>query len=205
MTKALLATALAAVALLAGGGCAVRETPRRGFVDGFATPDGNLRRVVLEPLPARDLGRYRAVFVEPVQVRAADLTPDEAATLQAVFREALRQRLGATRRLAASARPDALRVRAAVTAVVRSDAPLNPLTDGAFSLTFLNGGAAAEAEALDPRTGERVAALVLADERRLARPFGDYARAGHARAVLEDLAADFALLIAPPATEVARR
>jgi hypothetical protein len=194
MIRLAVPAALAAILLM--GGCATQAVPETRFLqdrNGFAVVDGNARRLVFAPT-GRDLSAYRSVMIESVQIPASSLTPEESAFLASMFQDALMQALGTTRMLTTTPMPGTLRVRAAITAVTPNNVPLNVILS-TVGVPLLNGGAAAEAEALDATTGERVAALVLADERRFSGLLGYYARTGHARAVLGDFANDFAAIL----------
>ncbi|MFT5050377.1 MAG: hypothetical protein ACI8QZ_001778 [Chlamydiales bacterium] len=121
---------------------------------------------------ALDAGGYDAVLVEPavwVPSPADDFEPSEAkmAWLLEEFSDCLKKGLGEDFEVVDEARPGALRVRPALTAINPQNVPLNLITV-LLVLPVDMGGISGEIEVLDALTGERVLAI---SARREGNPF----------------------------------
>jgi hypothetical protein len=195
----LLACGVLAMSLAA---CASQALTNTGFLRSYGDlqpipSDANLlqaRAAVQRPVPGA-LAQYASVLIEPVVVTAPGLDDEQAGALAAALQQALTTEIGRTWPLAQQGGAGVLRVRAAITGVTKSNVVLNVITTAAAA-PLSNGGAAGEAEIVDARTGQRVAALTWADVKRLSDPLGYYSETGHARALMSDFGAEIANLIA---------
>lgn len=191
--------AILAFASLAG--CAEQQTTRTGFLDAptpvTASPlatDPEDAKALSYAADAERLSGYRRFTIEPVAFRrgpAVPERPDPAVVdaLAVAYRAALVEALVARGYAPATPTGDeagTLRVRAAITGFERANPALNALTALAVFVPVTAGGAASEAEIVDARTGERLAALAAHDNGTplLGGPQNYVLEHGHARAAL---------------------
>jgi len=191
--------ALLTAASLAG--CAGQQTTRTGFLEApagaTAAPleaDPQDAKARSYAAPAERLVGYRQFSIEPVAFRRGPAVPErpEPAVVDALavgYRAALAEALVARGYAPAAPGSDeagTLRVRAAITGFERVNPALNALTALAVFVPVTAGGAASEAEILDARTGERLAALAAHDNGNplLGGPHNYVLEHGHARAAL---------------------
>lgn len=148
--RASLAAALLAIACGWLAGCANQQPTQSGFLSDYRS----LRQVdtfgkVLERRPTPStLARYSSVYIEPVVNRLpAEIAPADAAKLAELTASALKAELGKQWTIVSSPAPGAIRVRSALTAVRKSNPPVN-LVLTAVAVPLINGGLSAEAEFL---------------------------------------------------------
>ncbi len=182
-------------------GCATQQSTESGFLGdygGLRSPpaEANLGSGQIKAQrPDRQLlARYDRLIVEPVTVSANDLDPEQAKALTTALSQSLASELGKGWAITDQPSPATLRVRVAVTKVTQASVPLNILTTTLIG-PLSNGGAAGEAEILDAQTGQRLAALTWADQRRFSDIAGYYSATGHARGLMPYFAASIAKLI----------
>jgi hypothetical protein len=197
-----LVPALSALLLVAG--CRSQGMPEATFITDRAELRRSTERdrtLVAAPPADVDRAAYTRVIVEPVEVLARGVDAEAAGQVAAALRDALAENFGRSRQLVDGPGPGTLRVRVAVT-------DITPVSPGEIALNVVgtvllgpvaNGGAAVEGEVTDAMTGRRIAALVVADERRFSALSGYYSRTGHARSVVEAFAAELAGLVPPGA------
>lgn len=190
--------------LLLASGCRSQGLPETtSLADRAALRPSAERARTLVAAPPADLDRaaYTRVIVEPVGVLARGVDAEAAGQVAAALRDALAENFGRSRQLVDGPGPGTLRVRVAVTDITTvSPAEIALNVVGTVLLgPVANGGAAVEGEVTDAMTGRRIAALVVADERRFSALSGYYSRTGHARSVVEAFAAELAGLVPPGA------
>lgn len=204
--RSVLAAGLGA-ALVAG--CASGPAPRSGFLGDYA----GLERVgrsdsLLEQRPPADFraADFRAVMIEPAEIRIDALSDADRAGLAEAFREALVERIGGALPIVDRAGPGVLRVRTAIVDARKANVPVNVVTS-LLAVPLSRGGVAAEAEVLDGGTGRRIAALSWSRRgAKLTQPGLSYTRLGEARAGLRAFAKRLADLFAPvPGKDPQRR
>jgi hypothetical protein len=126
MTSRVLALIVAACALPALAGCASSGPPTSGFLKDYSRlqprdDDPNRLSYVKEGL---DLAGYRAIIVDPVQVRPfsvevqREATPEKLAWLAADLRDVIARHIGEHYPIASQTGTDVLRLRMALTDVV---------------------------------------------------------------------------------------
>jgi hypothetical protein len=188
---------LAVVFALLLSACANQKPTRSGFLNQYEDlqpRDGGGR--ILSTARAADLQRFSTFVLGPVALQVMDEGVDRTALDQVAkaLREAVREQLAKERREVAEPSGDTLGIKLAITAVTRS----RPVLNVAMTLVgppLFNGGLSIEAEAIDARSGARVAAMAWADEGRI-NPIGYYTEYGHPRALTRDFARDFGQLLA---------
>ncbi len=183
------------------GGCATQQSTQSGFIGDYANlttvsaeaglGEGRIKAQRPEP---HILARYDRVILEPIFVKASQLDADQVKAITSTLSQALFSELGKQWTLTDRPGPTALRLRVAVTDVTQASVPLNVLTTALVG-PMSNGGAAGEAEVLDSQSGQRLAALTWADQRRFSEVTGFYSATGHARSLMPNFAATVARLI----------
>lgn len=159
---------------------AVRHVKTSGFLGDYSQlrPGGSGEPALIYRRPAAGSG-YAKLLIDPVVAYAGQdnrlhkLSPEDRQALLDYFHAALREQLGQDFALVETAGPDTLRLRVALTdargskilldtlsTVVPAGLAISALQRVALGRTATSGRAAIEAEALDSRTGERLAALV---------------------------------------------
>lgn len=181
-----LALLLLASALACAGTRQLREAPpESGFLSDYSklAPGGDDRAKLLYVKPGLSLATYRAVFLEPVQLRAAandsdlaKLSPEDRKMLADRLQTALHDALAQDWTLAPAPGPNTLRIRAALTeakgsivvldtvaTVIPQVRLLATVTGLAADTSATVGKATGELEVLDGASGEQLMAAV--DER----------------------------------------
>lgn len=188
-----------AAALLATA-CAATPAPRSGFIGDYSRlePVRSSDSLLEErPAPGFDLTRYRAIVIEPTEIRAEGLRQTDQQMLAQVFREALLEQLDGSLPVVETAGPDVLRVRSAIIEARRANVAVNAITS-LLAAPVSRGGVAAEAEVLDGGTGKRIAALAWSRRGAKIAEIGlSYTRLGDARSGLRAFAVRLADLFAP--------
>jgi len=156
------------------------ELPATGFLSDYSGLESISSTSYRYVNPKYDLGNYAAFIIDPVEVRLRDSAKanvtswDDLEKLRAYMRsalvDALIPRYSATDR---EAGPGVARIRIALTNVEKS-AP------------FKLGSVSMEAEILDSRTGEQIAALIESQEKGV--PFYGYDPWSGAKAAMDDWA-----------------
>jgi len=180
-------------------GCAVQAPSPTGFLGDRAElrPDkyGNTGLLWYERA-GFDWKQYKRVMLDPViislhpQAQNRGLAPDELKKLADEFRDIVVAELGADYPVTSESGADVLRIRAAITDVVPANPALNALTTAVAFVPMDMGGASLEAEFLDSRTGERLAAMA---ETKRGTPIdlkGGFTELGHARSAMKQWARD---------------
>lgn len=208
LTGFVLCSALSAI-LLVPLGCASQRPTQSGFISDYSSLQsegpkqqlGGAKIRAARPSEAI-LSPYTAVFVEPSEVTAADLTAEQRSAISADLNQALRTKLGQRWQLNLAPGPGILRVRTAVTSVTKAKVALNVATS-MIAAPLFNGGASGEAEIVDSVSGARIAALTWADQRRISDPLGFYNPIKHARGLMPKFADEIASLVSagPPASD----
>ncbi|QYU67276.1 DUF3313 domain-containing protein [Leptolyngbya sp. 15MV] len=180
--------------------CNSIEPTRSGFLEDYASlrPDpANGERLIQVAATDQDWARYRTVVIDAPRIMAPGLDAAAAADLATLLRDALRQEFGRDRGVisATEATTETLRVRVAVTRVMRPIVALNVVLT-AVTGPLDNGGAAAEAEILDAASNRRLLAISHAGVGRL-DVVGYYSATHHARAELRRFAATLAATTRP--------
>jgi hypothetical protein len=146
---------------LSVGACAAGPATRSGFLqnyDGLVAPGPDDSLIAQHPPCSFQLGSHDTVMIEPPQVLGFEPQDVDADRLRTVFAESLAQEFGQSLRLVQVAGPGTLRIRAAITDARKANVPLNILSQ-LLIWPVSRGGVSAEAEVIDVRRGERVAAL----------------------------------------------
>lgn len=189
------------VALLLAG-CATQVPTQSGFLGTYGDlreatgPELGAARVARVAPSQAALVRYRSIYIDPVVVSAPDLDPEQQMSVRKAAEDALRAELGKSWPLAVSPdQPGTLRLRTAVTAVTKAMVPLNVALT-AVGVPLSNGGVSTEMEAIDAKSGSRIAAMTWASEKRFSDPVGFYIQTAHARGLMPDFAKDVAALLA---------
>jgi len=185
-------------AALALGGCATQAVTRSGFLGGYdqmLPESAESRNLVQRPAPGV-LAGYDAVYVDPVEVRVGTKEDEAAMAEVAVLAtEALRKELAVDWTIADSPGGDrTLRVHTALTAVRTSNPALNIVLFVILPVPLDNGGLSAESEFVDAVSGQRVGAIVWADQG-LWEPTGYFSPYGHPRQLTNDLAKSVAAVL----------
>lgn len=187
---------LATCALLSA--CAESVATRSGFLSNYsAMQPVNGSDGLLQQAPAADFdaNRYTSVFVEPAVVMSKGVKPEDAKQLASVFEDALRNQLGAGRRIVHRPGPGTLHVRAAIIKSSEADVDLNIVTS-ILAIPLSEGSMAAEAEVIDGGNGMRVAAMSWTRDGGELTDIGlDYTRLGHARSGLRAFAVKLVKLV----------
>lgn len=196
MTRAVFAALALACALAA---CANQKPTQSGFMQDYAAlrPSPEDKNLLLSPVNPSQLGGFTAVYLEPAVLRLS--SEEDPASMKEIVRltnAALLKEVGALWPVAAAPGPGVLTVRAAITHVTRSKPWFN-VAMAVVAPPLFNGGLSAEAEFVDPQTGQRLGALSWADEGQFS-PGGYFRQYGHARA----LTSDFAKTVAKALTRV---
>ena len=189
-----------AMLILALGACSTQRLPDRLALaprEHVQPQAGNDRRLAMLPRAGTDMTAWSGIWIDTVEVAVPELTAEESELVGSTLREALATELGKARNVAAGPGPGVLRIRAVITSVTTSHVTMNAVLTAAILVPLLNGGAAAEIVAEDSVSGEALAALVAADERRFSQQLDYFRRTGHARAVLTAFAGEFADIIDP--------
>ena len=126
----------------------------------------------------------------------ARLSNSEALAIRNALAAALQTELARDRQIVTSPAADTLRVRYAIVEVETSNVALNALTTAVFGAVDY-GSLALEAEVIDARTGDRVAAMTWARGAKATNVLGAYSPTGNARALAPNFAERLALLISP--------
>lgn len=171
-------------------GCAATPATRSGFLGDYSklvAADARDRILVQRP-EVSVLLRYEGFMVEAPVVQDPSLDEAEARRLAAVFTEALTVELGLRLRPAIARGAGVLVVRSAITGARRSNVALNVATS-LIGAPLSAGGVSAEAEVVDSRTGQRIAALSWSRRGDAFRDIGQaYASLGQARKGLREFA-----------------
>jgi hypothetical protein len=160
---------LAAVALLTLAACSSGPsasdpkiaTTESGFLRDYSRLQPSPRHPTTRYEQAASFSSYTSFIVDPVVVlpgettRGVPIDGADAAALADALRSELSDALALRNRLASAPGPNVGRIRAAITAVARSD------RSGSARATI--GGAAVEAEFVDSITNKRIAAVVESD------------------------------------------
>lgn len=181
------------------GGCATGlQASQSGFLQDYSALRPNPTEPERLSFRAEDAqwSQYRSFIVEPVEVRAGDLSTADSQALAQALRQSLSESFAQERRATDVVGPDTLRIRAAVTEVVHPNRALNLVTSLALG-PVSRGAAAGEAEIVDGRTGRRLAAISWAGDGGIAETLGFYTNTGHARAALRRFADETAALARP--------
>lgn len=186
----------AAIATVTLGGCATGlDASRSGFLQDYEAlrSDPNEPDRMSYSAPAVDWGRYETFVIERVEVRSEDLSQEDRTALATALQTALSESFGRDRLATGTPGPGTLRVRAAVTDIVKPNRALNVITGLAFG-PVSRGAAAGEAEILDATTGRRLAAISWAGDGAIVEFIGFYTGTGHARTALRRFADETAAL-----------
>jgi len=182
----------AALLVLAAGllaGCANQQPTQSGFLSDYRSlrPVDTFGKILEQRPSPSTLARYSSVYVEPVANRLpAEIAPADAARLAELTASALKAELGKQWTIVSSPGPGAIRVRSALTAVRKSNPPVN-LVLTAVAVPLINGGLSAEAEFLAGAPPRRIGGISWADEGRL-NPLGYYSELEHPRELTYDFA-----------------
>jgi hypothetical protein len=200
--------AICALALVVTS-CAAGPAPRTGFLSDYSglEPVGSSDSLLEQRPPADfDPSRYRAVFIEPTEVRVDGLTDEDKAKLADAFRDALIERLNGALPLADQTGPGVMRVRTAIVEARKANVAANAVSSLILPIPLTRGGVAAEAEVLDGATGVRIAALSWSRRGAKVTEVGlSYTRLGEARSGLRSFAKRLADLFSPPATATGQK
>jgi hypothetical protein len=178
-------------------GCAVQAPSPTGFLSdlGELRPDkyGNAG-LLWHERAGFDWKQYKRVMLDPVviyphaQAQNRGLAPDALKKLADEFRDIVVAELGTDYPVTSESGADVLRIRAAITDVVPANPALNILTTAVAVMPMDMSGASLEAEFLDSRTGERLAAMA---ERKRGTPTdlkGGFTELGHVRSAMKQWA-----------------
>jgi hypothetical protein len=128
------------------------------------------------------------VIYPHAQAQNRGLAPDALKKLADEFRDIVVAELGTDYPVTSESGADVLRIRAAITDVVPANPALNILTTAVAVMPMDMSGASLEAEFLDSRTGERLAAMA---ERKRGTPTdlkGGFTELGHVRSAMKQWA-----------------
>ena len=182
----------ASAAALSLAGCAAGPAPKTGFLGDYTHLEkvGKSDSLIEQrPDPGFDPAVYRAVSIDPTEVKVEGLAEADRAQLAAAFREALVERLGGSLPVVDAPGPQVLRVRTAIVSASKANVPVNVVTTLLVGAPPSHGGVAAEAEVLDGGTGRRIAALSWARRGAKVSQIGSsYTKLGEARVGLRAFA-----------------
>lgn len=152
------------------------------------------------------------IAIDPTRVTIGDIEwrapastnvgDDERHLLLRELRDELAARV---RDLPAAPRGRSAVVRAAITGVETVSPGMNALSALVLIVPLDRGGASVDVEALDPETGEQLAALALDHFAPLSEYKAHFRRLGPAQLALRKAAADFAMLLRPSSASFGER
>jgi hypothetical protein len=189
MNRKCLPIALASIVAGWLAGCANQQPTQSGFISDYRSlrPIDSFGKVLEQRPDPSTLVRYSSVYVEPVLNRLpSDIAPADAANLADLTAKALKAELAKQWAIVESPGHGTIRVRSALTAVRKSNPPVNVVLT-AVAVPLINGGLSAEAEFFGGVPPRRIGAISWADEGRL-NPVGYYSELGHPRELTKDFA-----------------
>lgn len=145
-------------------------------------------------------GHYAQVLVAPLQVASAvalQVTPEVALDVERTLRQSLEAELSRSFMLTPrNSSADTLIVKARITRVAEASPLINAMTTPLLG-PVKNGGLSVEFEAIDGRSGQQQALLLLADDAGFTDLLDSYQRAAHAQALARKFAAEAAGFFSP--------
>lgn len=191
---------LIAIAVLLLSACTTPQVTRSGQAKSYQ----GLQKIGehgmgIPPQAARG-GHYAQVLVAPLQVTAAvarQVTPEVALEVERTLRQSLEAELSRSFMLAPrNPGTDTLIVRTRITRVAEASPVINAMTTLLLG-PVKNGGLSVEFEAVDGRSGQQQALLLLADDAGFADILDSYQRAAHAQALARRFAGEAAGFFSP--------
>jgi len=174
-------------------GCAAKEQKYAGFLGDYSrlSPDKQADNALTYFSPDHDLGKYDKFMIDPILVHFAPHakgTSVDAGKLDELvdyFDAELRKALTENKyQVVQKKGPGVVRLRIALTDVRKTTAALN--VHPATKLSGMGtGGAAMEAEMIDSRSGQRIAALVDARQGNRMSLGAGFKETGHAHQVVD--------------------
>lgn len=174
-------------------GCANLTPTRTGFLNNY---DSFGRVTKHEDMtfraPTLKANQYTSFVIEPVRFvpslgGAQGLDAETRDALMAALRDQLTTAFSATYRQVQAPGPGVFKIRAAITAVERSNPVANAVTMALILVPFTSGGASSEMEIVDSESGSRLVARIGANnggQSFLGGPVGFLSQYGHARRAL---------------------
>lgn len=153
-------------------------------------------------LPPRtvDQGRYTQVLINPVQISRAvelDTSPDVVKEVSAVFQQRLEAELSRNFTLTSSVSDaQTLVIKVRIMRIAEASPVVNAMTTLLIG-PVQNGGLSVEVEALDGRSNQQVALLLLAEDAGLSDILDSYQRSSHAKALAQLFAGEVATFVSP--------
>ena len=189
--------AMSFFAALLLSGCATPQAAKTGFLKDYSKLephpeiDGRIRYIN----PHIDAAKYTKFIVEPVAInlsekgKARDTDPKELSRLAKFFRTKIIEELQKGYQVVQSSGPGVARVRTSISDVDKT-LPLLNIHPGSKMMGRGLGGAGAEMELVDSKTGQRIAAAVDHQKGSRLSMGAGLSKFGHAEEVMENWAKD---------------
>ena len=160
-------TLLLLVAAIAFGGCGNDTVGQAGFLSDYSRlqPDAQLDGAMVYQNSSPTLADYDRVIVDPVAISFAPssdantIDPQKVAEVTTYGRSYLVERMGEKYTVVEAPGPGVMRLRVAITDIKQGNTLLNVIPQTKLTGAGL-GGASLEAEMVDARSGEQIAAIM---------------------------------------------
>jgi len=145
--------------------CTAKKLPETGFLSNYSNLQAVSKNSLRYRNPHNSLKNYSNFIIDPVVVRFYDKSkvqsydPKELAKLKSYMRHAIKDAISGRYKVVEIPAPETARIRVAITDLNESTPILNVIPLAKLSGAGL-GGATMEAEILDSRTNEQIAAIV---------------------------------------------